>query len=57
VTLFNYSKLAVMSTRPPIPRVPAIFSGVKRPERNVNHSAPSSAEVKNEWRYNRVPSM
>jgi hypothetical protein len=25
------------------------FSGVKQPERDTNHSLPSSAEVKNEW--------
>jgi hypothetical protein len=27
------------------------FSEVKQPERKVNHSTPSSAEVKNEWNY------
>jgi hypothetical protein len=26
-------------------------SGVKRPEREANHSSPSSAEVKNAWSY------
>ena len=29
--------------------VPRLFSEVKRPEREVSHSSPSSAEVKNEW--------
>jgi hypothetical protein len=27
------------------------FPGVKRPERDVDHSSPSSAEDKNEWSY------
>jgi hypothetical protein len=29
--------------------------GVKRPGREVNHSLPSSAEVKNEWNYTSAP--
>ena len=28
------------------------YREVKRPERDVNHAPPSSAEVRNEWRYN-----
>jgi hypothetical protein len=31
------------------------FPGVKRPGREVNHSPPSSAEVKNEWSYTSTP--
>ena len=31
------------------------FSGANRRERKVNHSSPSSAEVKNEWRYTSTP--
>jgi hypothetical protein len=27
------------------------FEGVKRQEREVNHTPPSSAEVKNKWSY------
>ena len=30
-------------------------SGVKMPVREVNHSPPSSVEVKNEWSYTSVP--
>jgi len=32
-----------------------IFSGVMRPEREADHSPPSSAEVKNAWRYTSTP--
>jgi hypothetical protein len=31
------------------------FSGVKRPEREIDHSPPSSAEVKNAWSYTSTP--
>jgi hypothetical protein len=31
--------------------------GAKRPGREVNHSPPSSAEVKNEWSYSSSPSI
>ena len=30
------------------------FPGVKRPGRDVNHSPPSSAEVKNDWNCTRA---
>jgi hypothetical protein len=40
------SRLALGPTQPPIQRVPGYFQGVKRPGRGVNHSPPSSAEVK-----------
>jgi hypothetical protein len=33
------------------------FPGEKRPEREVDHSPPSSAESKNEWSYNFTPSV
>jgi hypothetical protein len=33
----------------------AIFLGVKRPGREADHSAPSSAEVKNAWSYTSTP--
>jgi hypothetical protein len=31
------------------------FLGVKRPEREADHSPPSSAEVKNAWSYTSTP--
>jgi len=31
--------------------------GVKRPECKVNHSPPSSAQVKNAWSYTSTPPM
>ena len=33
----------------------ASFSGIRRPRREINNSLPSSAGVKNEWRYNPTP--
>jgi hypothetical protein len=43
---------ALRPTQPPIQWVAGALSlGVKRPGREVNHSPPSSAEVKNEWSY------
>jgi hypothetical protein len=39
----------------PIKWLPDFFAGVKRPEREANHSPLSSAEVKNKWHY-RSPS-
>ena len=33
----------------------AFFPGVKRPEGDADHSSPSSAEVKSEWRYTYIP--
>ena len=43
------SKSAVGTTQPPIQWVPGFFSGVKRPGRQVNHSPPSSDDVKSKW--------
>jgi hypothetical protein len=41
------SRTALESTHPPIQWVPvALFLEVKRPEREADHSPPSSAEVK-----------
>jgi hypothetical protein len=41
------SRKALRSTQPPIKLVPGALSlGVKRPEREADHSPPSSAEVK-----------
>jgi hypothetical protein len=40
------SRTALGPTQPPIQRVPGALSvGIKRPEREVDHSPPSSAEV------------
>jgi hypothetical protein len=50
------SRTALGPTQPPIHMVPgAIFSGVKRPGREADHTPPSSAEVKNVWRYTSSP--
>jgi len=44
-------------TQPPIQGTSVLFSGGKAVagEREVNHSSPSSVEVKNEWRPTSVP--
>jgi hypothetical protein len=43
-------------TQPPIQWVPGALSlGVKQPGREVDHSSPSSAEVKNAWSYTSTP--
>jgi hypothetical protein len=50
------SRTALAPTQPPIQWVPGAFSlGVKRPGREADHSPPSSAEVKNVWRYTSTP--
>ena len=41
---------------PSFPCVPEIISpGIKWPERQVDHSPPSGAEVRNEWSYTSTP--
>jgi hypothetical protein len=46
------SRTALEPTQPPIQWVPATVSlGVKQPERDADHSPPSSSEVKNAWSY------
>jgi hypothetical protein len=43
-------------TQPPIRLIPGALSlRVKRPGLEVDHSPPSSAEVKNEWSYTSTP--
>jgi hypothetical protein len=43
-------------TKPPNQWMPGALSlGVKRPGREADHSAPSSAEVKNTWSYTSTP--
>ena len=49
------SRPALGHTQPPVQRVSCFFSGVKRPERGVNHSSPSRAEFRNEWCYTTTP--
>jgi hypothetical protein len=44
------------STQPPIQWVAGVvFPGVKRPGREVDHSLPTSAEVKKMWIYTSIP--
>jgi hypothetical protein len=48
--------MALESTQPPIQWVPGVLSlGLKRPGHEADHSPPSSAEVKNAWRYTSAP--
>jgi hypothetical protein len=50
------SRPALGPTQPPTQRIPGALSvGVKRPEREADHSPPSSARSKNEWSYNSTP--
>jgi hypothetical protein len=50
------SRPALRSTQPPIECVPGTLSlGVKRPGREVDHSLPTSAEVKKMWVYTSTP--
>jgi hypothetical protein len=47
---------ALGPTQPPIQWVPGALSlGVKRPEREADHSPPSSVEAKNAWSYTSIP--
>jgi hypothetical protein len=50
--LATASRPALGPTQPPIKWIPGILSpGLKRQRREADHSPPSSAEVKNVWRY------
>jgi len=45
-------------TQPPIQWVTGALSpGVKRPDREADHSPPSTAEVKNAWSYTSTPQL
>jgi hypothetical protein len=59
--MFLFSKPAKTDpgAQPPVVQwVPGFFpNGAKRPDREVEHSPPSRAEVKNTWRYNATPSI
>jgi hypothetical protein len=53
---FTASRTALGPTQPPIQWVSeALYLGVKWPGREVDHSPPSSAEVKNAWSYTSTP--
>ena len=49
------SQLALGYTQPPLQRVPGSLPRVMRPGPKVDHSTPSSTEVKNEWNYSYIP--
>jgi hypothetical protein len=54
--LTNASRPALGPTQPPIQWVPrALSMGVKRPEREYDHSPPSIADIKNSWSYTSLP--
>jgi hypothetical protein len=54
--LSRSSRPALRCTQPPIQWVPGtLFPGVKRPGREVDHSPPTSAEVKKMWIYTSTP--
>jgi hypothetical protein len=54
--LTTASRTVLGPTQPSIQRLSGALSlGVKRPEREVDHSPPSSAEVKNTWSYTSTP--
>ena len=44
-------KPAMEFIQPPIQCVPVFLKVVKLPEREADHSAPSSVEIQNEWRH------
>jgi hypothetical protein len=50
-------RLALVCTQPPSQWTPAFFAGGKSTGREVDHSPPSSAEVKNEWSNTSIPSI
>jgi hypothetical protein len=50
------SRRALGTAQPSIKWVPGALSlGANRPERETDHSPPSNAEVKNEWRHTSTP--
>jgi hypothetical protein len=53
-----YASMDITLYKPPSQLVAERPSpGVKRPGREVDHSPPSSAEIKNEWSYTSFPSL
>jgi hypothetical protein len=57
IFLFTTASSSVLGpTQPPIQWVPGALSmGVKRPDREADHSPPSSAESRNVWSYTSTP--
>jgi hypothetical protein len=58
IFFFQSSRQALMSTQPPIQRIPGgggSSSEVKRPGHEADHSPPTSAEVKKMWIYTSTP--
>ena len=51
----NKSILAMGPTQPLIQWLPCSFPGVKRQGLHIDHTGPSSTEVKNEWSYTSTP--
>ena len=49
--LSKMSTLALEPTQPPIQWAPCFFPRDKRADLHVDHSSPTSPEVKNEWSY------
>jgi len=49
--IFPPSRPALGSTQPPVQWVPGLSGGKVRPGRGADHSAPSSAAVKEEYSY------
>jgi hypothetical protein len=55
---FHFSKAsspALGPTQPHIQWVPEFFPDAEGPERDIDQSPPSSAEVKNDWNYTSAP--
>ena len=52
---FKTSRPALRPTQSPIKWVPEFFRKVKQPGRDVDHSPPPSAAIKNEWSYTSAP--
>jgi hypothetical protein len=57
ILLFTTASIPALGpTQPPIQWVPGALSlGIMWPAREVDHSPPSSAEVKNVWTYTSTP--
>ena len=51
------SRLALGPTRPSTQSVPGSLQGAKRLERNLDHSPPPCAEVRNDWSRNCAPTI
>jgi hypothetical protein len=55
--LFRKVQTASGPTGPPFNGYWGSFSGLKRLVRDINHSASSSVEARNEWRYKLIPTL